>query len=302
MRIERAKTITYLCAIAAFTLALQFVCSNTACFAGPKPVARALPPPTPLTIIDWNIQVGSDEGLFRNGWKQRKHALIAILKRERPDILCVQEAMRDQIAYILKEVPGYSFVGVGRDDGKEKGEHCAIFYTKRIELLDKGTFWLSETPDSPKKTWDEIFRRICTWARVRDSVTARKFCIFNTHFPVLSSSARDKATDVLMQKVLRICPRGRFLLAGDFNCGPGSGPWKEIHKSGFTDAEWLYSHRDKRSKTFHDFGKGRDCLDAIFVSKDIHVLKHDIIDDRVGGVYPSDHFGTKVRFEFFSRD
>jgi len=285
-----------------FVLAVQFVSDSSIGCAQARPAVKTLPPPKAVTMIDWNIQVGSDKGLFRNGWKQRKRALIAILSRERPDILCVQEAQKEQIDYIIKEMPGYSYLGVGRDDGKTKGEHCAIFYTKRMEILDEGTFWLSETPSSPEKTWDGIFRRIVTWARVRDRVSTRKFCVFNTHFPVLSATARIKSAEVLLKQIFRICPRGRFLLAGDFNCRPGSAPWKAIKRAGFTDAEWLVTHNEQRSKTYHVAGSPSECLDAIFVSKDIRVLKHEIIDDRVGNIYPSDHFGTKIEFAFSSRD
>ncbi len=152
-----------------------------------------------ILLLDWNIQVGSDAGMFRNQWKRRKQGVSMLLSREKPDVMCLQEALKEQIDFIQSKVPGYSYVGVGRDDGKQEGEHCAIFYSKRFEVLDQGTFWLSDTPDSSENTWDAIFKRICTWVRFRDLPTGNKFCVFNTHFPLIPE-ARDKAVKLLLQR------------------------------------------------------------------------------------------------------
>jgi len=268
----------------------------------PVPLAKVPPrvKKTSLTLLDWNIQVGSDAGMFKNGWKRRKRLLAKVLQREMPDILCTQEALKEQIDFIQTEVPGYSYVGVGRDDGKQEGEHCAIFYSKRLELLDKGNFWLSDTPDSPENTWDAIFKRICTWARFRDLATGNKFCIFNTHFPLIPE-ARDKAVKLLLNRMIIECTRGNMILVGDFNCEPGSGPWKAIEKAGFTDAEFALTKKPKRSKTYHLYGKPSNAIDAVFLPSNVRVLRHRIVNDIVGNRYPSDHFGTHVEFEFMAR-
>ena len=253
-----------------------------------------------ITMLDWNIQVGSDAGMFRNSWKRRKRLLSIVLSREVPDILCVQEALKEQIDFIQTNIPGYRYVGVGRDDGKSEGEHCAIFYRGKIECLDSGTFWLSDTPDSCENTWDAIFKRICTWARFRDVSTGKKFCIFNTHFPLIPE-ARDKAVKLLLQRMKTDCPRGNMILCGDFNCNPASGPWKAIQKAGFTDAEFALTKNQKRTKTFHLYGKPTDCIDAVFFPKNVKMLKHRVIKDIFGNRYPSDHFATFVDFEFVNK-
>lgn len=267
-----------------------------------KPLAKVTPSvkQTSLTLLDWNIQVGSDRGILKNHWKQRKVSLATVLQREMPDIFCVQEALKEQIDFILTKCPGYSYVGVGRDDGKEAGEYCAILYRSRLELLDHGTFWLSDTPGSPEKTWDAIFKRICTWARFRDLPTGNKFCVFNTHFPLLPE-ARDKAVKLLLNRMITECTRGNMILVGDLNCEPGSGPWKAIQKFGLTDAEYLFAKNTKRTKTYHLYGMPTNVYDAVFLPSNVRVLKHRVVTDIVGKYYPSDHFGTHVAFEFAQR-
>lgn len=255
---------------------------------------------TSITLLDWNVQVGSDAGVFKNHWKQRKYRLARVLQREAPDILCLQEALKEQIDFIRSVIPRYSCVGVGRDDGKESGEFCAILYTRRMELLDQGTFWLSDTPDKPDNTWDAIFKRICTWARFRDLPTGNKFCIFNTHFPLIPE-ARDKAVKLLLNRMITECARGNMILLGDFNCEPGSGPWKAIEKSGLKDAEYLFTKSAMRSKTYHLYGTPTNAIDAVFLPSSARVLRHRIVNDIVGKKYPSDHFGTHVEFEFLQK-
>lgn len=251
----------------------------------------------PVSLIDWNIQVGTERGIGENGWKKRRHALVAIISRSKPDILCLQEALSEQIEFVRKEIPGYSFVGNGRDDGKNGGEYCPILYGKRMELLDSGTFWLSDTPDSSAKTWDGIYKRICTWARFRDLDTGNKFCVFNTHFPLLPL-AREKAIQLLLRRMITECPRGKFILSGDFNCEPGSGPWRAIEKAGLRDAEFLFRKSQKRTKTYHAFGKPLYCLDAVFFSSEFRIRNHSVVQNAVKGIFPSDHFATAVNFDF----
>ncbi len=256
---------------------------------------------TTVTLLDWNIQVGSDAGMFRNQWKRRKNGVSLLLSREKADIMCLQEALKEQIDFIQSQVPGYSYVGVGRDDGKKEGEHCAIFYSKRFEVLDQGTFWLSDTPDSCENTWDAIFKRICTWVRFRDLTTGNKFCVFNTHFPLIPE-ARDKAVKLLLQRRITECPRGSVILTGDFNCQPGSGPWRAIQRAGFADAEFLLTKNANRSRTYHTFGKPTSVLDAVFVTSQVKVKKHRINKEIFGNRYPSDHFPTIVELDFEKRN
>lgn len=95
------------------------------------------------------LQVESDKD---NAWTQRKQDAIDLMSYYHPDYFGVQEALPQQMKDIKNGLKNYDYVGVGRDDGKEKGEFSAIFYdTNRLQVINSGTFWLSETPEKPSK-------------------------------------------------------------------------------------------------------------------------------------------------------
>jgi endonuclease/exonuclease/phosphatase family metal-dependent hydrolase len=251
---------------------------------------------TGLTLVSWNIQVGSDEKLSGNNWPSRKKALVAVLSREAPDIVCLQEATLTQLQYLMGELPVYDRVGVGRDDGANNGEHCAILYRKsRLVALKSGTFWLSDTPDTCKSTWDGVYKRICTWAFFRDQNTHSEFCVFNTHFP-LNPFAHGKSARLVIKRANELCPDKYGFVVGDFNSTPQSAAWSVIKQAGYNDSE-LAAGKSSTSNTCQVFGHGIARIDAIFVSPKIRISEHRLLDDKINGIYPSDHFGTFVRAE-----
>jgi endonuclease/exonuclease/phosphatase family metal-dependent hydrolase len=125
-----------------------------------------------LNVMTFNIRYGTaNDGA--NHWKNRKEMVCDVLRKYRSDLVGVQEALRFQLDYIREEVPGYALIGVGREDGKTKGEYSAILYrSKRLEVNESGTFWLSDTPEIPGSiTWGNACTRICTWGRFVDRKT-----------------------------------------------------------------------------------------------------------------------------------
>ena len=133
-----------------------------------------------IKVISYNVRFSGGDG--ENHWDLRKHASINMINDEKPTVFGVQEAKADQIAYLKENLPQYGYIGVGREDGKDGGEHMSIFYLKdQVELLDGGTFWLSETPDVPSKGWDAACKRSCTWTKLKMKDTGKEFAYINTH-------------------------------------------------------------------------------------------------------------------------
>ena len=110
---------------------------------------------------------------------------------ESPDIFGAQEVLYAQLGDLLGALDGYDYIGVGRDNGKTKGEYAAIFYKKdRMKLLDKGNFWLNETPNKPKLGWDAACIRICSWGEFEQAETGFRFYYFNLHMDHVGVVAR----------------------------------------------------------------------------------------------------------------
>ena len=125
---------------------------------------------SPVKVMSYNIRYGTaDDGQY--SWPNRQDAAAEMILDQRPAVFGVQEGLRFQLDFLAEKCPMYQYVGVGREDGAERGEHMAVFYdTTRVALKDWGTYWLSETPDEPSKGWDAMCKRTATWTLLHDIV------------------------------------------------------------------------------------------------------------------------------------
>ena len=191
------------------------------CFAGRKEKDAE------ISVISYNIRLGSaNDGT--NSWAFRYPATAMMLQDQHPDIFGVQEALPEQVNYILSCFDGrrgnisYKSVGVGRDDGKKKGEHMSIFYdSRKIKLLKWGTYWLSETPEKPSRGWDAACYRTATWALMKDMESGKLFYYVNTHLDHKGTEARIKGLALIVERIASMNPENYpMILTGDFNVGP----------------------------------------------------------------------------------
>ena len=207
-----------------------------------------------------------------NGWDDRKDYLCDMIKFESFDVFGVQEARYPQIADMLERMPAYSYIGVGRDDGEQKGEHCAIFYRKdKFKVLDQGNFWLSDTPDVPSYSWNAKYRRVCTWGLFQNKKTKELFYFINTH--VNWGVASVKSANMLVDFVKTKCTKtDNVILTADFNATQDSDLYKIITSNGFEDTYESSKYRFAPTGTGqgfrpHYFTHRR--IDHIFVSEGI---------------------------------
>lgn len=145
-----------------------------------------------LFVGSYNIRYhNSDDDRNGNVWKTRCKVICDQVNFESPDIFGAQEVLHAQLGDLLGALDGYDYIGVGRDNGKTKGEYAAIFYKKdRVKLLNKGNFWLNETPDKPKLGWDAACIRICSWGEFEQAETGFRFYYFNLHMDHVGVVAR----------------------------------------------------------------------------------------------------------------
>jgi endonuclease/exonuclease/phosphatase family metal-dependent hydrolase len=256
-----------------------------------------------LNVMTFNIRLNVAADSL-NAWPYRKDKVASQVLFYEADILGVQEALPDQMRDLQERLPQYKHVGVGRDDGKEKGEFSAIFYdTTRLSLLESNTFWLSETPEvAGKKGWDAALPRIVTWAKLRDRKTGKLFFAFNTHFDHMGQMARRQSARLLLQKVNEIAGSTPAIITGDFNAKPSDEPIQII--TGISDPFHLIDTKAVSvtphygpSGTFTGFqSKERDDqpIDHIFIKGKWKVMKHATISESWGGRFASDHFAVMV--------
>ena len=237
----------------------------------------------PINAGSYNIRMHSKVD-YKNGdgWTSRRDIMCDLVAFTAFDIFGAQEVCHDQLEYMLSRLPEYAYIGVARDDGKTKGEYSPVFYRRdRFELLDSGTFWLSETPDEVSYGWDAECRRVCSWGYFKDKQTKRKFWFFNTHMDHRGKTARVEGAKLVIAKIKSMCgDKARVILTGDFNVAQNSPAYNTFAQSGLLeDAYNLAPIKYAPAGTFNNFKVGTHTdkrIDHIFV-KGFEVKRYGIL-------------------------
>ncbi|REC46347.1 endonuclease/exonuclease/phosphatase [Chryseobacterium pennipullorum] len=251
-----------------------------------------------LTVMSFNIRLNVDSDK-ENAWPQRKQDVTDLLTYYHPDYFGVQEALPEQMKDIKNGLKEYNYVGVGRDDGKDKGEYSAIFYdVNRLEVIRSGTFWLSETPEKPSKGWDAALNRICTYALFKDKKTKKEFMAMNLHFDHIGNVARVKSSELILKKIKELNPGNLpVTLSGDFNLTDDTEPVKILSqhlKDTFYHSGTKHYGPIGTFTAFNVNEVPKERIDYIF-TKGFKINSHRHINDRRENLlYPSDHFPVLV--------
>ena len=283
--------------------------------------------PTSLTVASYNLRNANGSDSARgNGWGQRYPVIAQIVQYHDFDIFGTQECFLHQLKDMKEALPGYDYIGVGRDDGKDKGEHSAIFYrTDKFDIVEKGDFWLSETPDVPSKGWDAVLPRICSWGHFKCKDTGFEFLFFNLHMDHIGKQARVESALLVQQKMKEIGENLPAILTGDFNVDQTHRSYLALTESGtLRDAFEVADLRYATNGTFNGFDSDNyteSRIDHVFVTPTFHILKYGVLtdsyrrmkkDDQKASVkdcpeeisirsyesrIPSDHFPVMVKLE-----
>jgi len=237
-----------------------------------------------------------------NSWTIRKDKVRQILVQYAPSIIGIQEGLLNQVQYLDSCLTNYEYIGVGRDDGKELGEFCAIYFdTTRYAVLNHSTFWLSETPDTISVGWDAALERICTYGLFKDRKTAEEFWVFNTHFDHMGARAREQSSGLILKMIKKINRRSLpIILMGDFNSIPNSPPVNKI-KTELSDAlEIALEELQGPMGTFNGFDADLPIekrIDYIFTGN-FKALSYLHINDRLNNNrHISDHLPVMVKIQ-----
>lgn len=254
--------------------------------------------PQSVNVMSFNIRYDNPEDSLDN-WKYRKDRAANAIRFYDVDILGTQEVLHNQLVDLQQRLPEYDVIGVGREDGKEKGEYSALWYKKdRFTLLDSGYFWLSETPEvAGSKGWDGACERIATWAKLKDKASGKEYFALNTHLDHVGVAARREGVTLILDKVNELSGGLPVIVTGDFNAEPESDVIKHV-----TDAANPEHLTDSRSASplvygpawsFHDFGKipydRRPLIDYVFVRNGLEVLKYGVLAETENEAFLSDH-------------
>ncbi len=226
---------------------------------------------------------GADEKIGC-GWDARKDNVAKYVLDNHIDVVGMQEVTSRQLQDLRERLKDYDYVGVGRTDGKEKGEFTPVFFRKdKYEPLEKGNFWLSETPDVPgSKGWDAALERVASYVKLRDKATGKVFMAINTHYDHVGVVARKESAKLIMSKIQSIVGNRPAVVTGDFNITEDDEAYKTMVDSEFkmNDAYHMTAHHSGVPYTFQDFCRISPLkakkIDFIFVTPNIKVLQSHI--------------------------
>ena len=286
-----------------------------------------------FTTASYNLRyANAEDSAAGNGWGKRYPVMAKLIQYHGFDIFGTQEGYIRQLEDMKAALPGYEYIGVGRNDGKEAGEHSAIFYrTDKFDLIKKGDFWLSETPDTASIGWDAVLPRICSWGHFKCKDTGFEFLFFNLHMDHIGKKARVESA-FLVQDKMKELGKGKELpaiLTGDFNVDQTHQSYDAfVSKGVLCDSYEKAGFRYAINGTFNDFDPNsftESRIDHIFVSPSFQVKRYGVLTDTYRSIVgkgekkqandcpeeidikayqartPSDHFPVKVELEFDQR-
>lgn len=256
-----------------------------------------------LTVGTYNLRY-DNKGDTGNLWVNRAPVVASLIRFHDFDIFGTQEGLINQLDDISNALPQYARYGIGRDDGKDKGEHSEIFYKKdEFKLLNNGDFWLSETPGKPSLGWDAICcNRICSWVYLQHKKSGKKLYFFNVHYDHQGVVARKESSKLILQKIKKIAGNTPVIFTGDFNGSDTTEWYLTIANSGllkdtYNQVKFPYTNNG----SFNAFGSNKDSkeiIDHIFTTGDFKINKWGILTDTYRGKFPSDHFPVLVELGF----
>ena len=256
-----------------------------------------------IKVMSFNIRTKTSNDKGINHWDSRKGACVALIKDQMPDIMGVQEAQyNSQWTYLKDELKdsGYDGYGLNRSDGKESGSGEVVgvmWNTNVVKKIEVGTFWLSETPEKPSRSWGMSMNRTATWGLFEHIPTGKQFFFVNTHLPLANEDlddphlAKKEGMKIIEKKLLEYEEDYPLYMTGDFNVISTDKVLDGIREF-MRNARTYASVTDKES-TVNGFGTStsRKQIDHIYYSEYLKAVEYKTIKEEYNGVtYVSDHY------------
>ena len=261
-----------------------------------------------LKVLSFNIRYNNpNDG--ENSWPNRSEHVKNFLWSESPDIIGFQEVLHNEVLELDHALFNYNFserqytrIGVGREDGKTKGEYSPIYFrSNRFQLISSKTVWLSQTPDKPSKGWDAACERIATFALLFDDELKDTLLVVNAHWDHLGVVARQESAKLILKEIEGFTSIQNIIFMGDLNCAPEDPALKKI-RAEFSDAGIGIS---SKVGTFNNFERAANPkaprIDYVFYKLEkLGFHSYKVGNTDVNEPLLSDHFPIVVEFEKMS--
>ena len=258
-----------------------------------------------LKVLSFNIRYNNpNDG--ENSWANRSERVKNFLWSESADIIGFQEVLHNEVLELDRALFNYNFsqrqytrVGVGREDGKTKGEYSPIYFrSNRFQLISSKTVWLSQTPSKPSKGWDAACERIATFALLFDEELKDTLLVVNAHWDHVGIVARQESAKLILKEIEGFTSIQNIIFMGDLNCAPEDPALKKL-RAEFSDAGIGAS---SKVGTFNNFERAANPnaprIDYVFYKlENLGFHSYKVGNTDVAEPLLSDHFPIVVEFE-----
>ena len=265
-------------------------------------------------VMTCNIRITGLPADERDGvrWDDRKEVMIDCIRRYDPDIIMMQEVIYDSYAYCREQFADYfpfGFEGPEMDPYEEGyhliGKNVIFFRRDRYDFVSAGCYWLSLDPlTGGSISWGTNRARHCNWVRVIDRQTGRTIRLLDTHLDHKEEQAKVEQARMIVHEAAQYGDDFPQILCGDFNSRKDteqvrwfmSNGWHDAYDEMHGGAEFGYTaHAFKGDNRPYRPNHGR--IDYILTHGDVRILSCEVLKDRVGDVWPSDHYFMLAELE-----
>lgn len=241
-----------------------------------------------IKVGSFNIRYDNPEEDKEDAWSLRKRSVLKEVAAQNFDVCGLQEVL-PHVLEDFKTLESFYLYGVCRDDGKTEGEMNPILVnTQTFDVLDEGTFWLSDTPNIPSRYETSACTRIASWVKLQHKEHKKTFVFVNTHLDHESKLAREKQIEVIKS----FLKEKSFILTGDFNTTKHEQVVSQLDDIAID----VGKDQNKAVGTFNDFDlnlklQDMERIDYIFISKEMRAKSYTThTETKEDGRYLSDHF------------
>jgi endonuclease/exonuclease/phosphatase family metal-dependent hydrolase len=254
-----------------------------------------------VSIMSFNIRY-DNKWDHENSWEKRRDALCDLILNHNAQIVGTQEGLHNQVQFLNQKLEAYNYVGVGREDGKTKGEYCAIFYNKKqYEVIKSGTFWLSDQPNKVSVGWDAALERICTYGLFQNLKSGKKVWVFNAHFDHIGKQAQENSAHLIVKKINKLTGKNEpVVLMGDLNVEPHEKCIQIISENLKDGMQVSKNSFEGSVGTFNAFSNDKCTkrIDYCFV-RNVKVKKYAHINERMKNQKQiSDHYPVLIEVKY----
>jgi endonuclease/exonuclease/phosphatase family metal-dependent hydrolase len=266
----------------------------------------------PIRLLTHNIRYAiSVPFVGEKPWADRKPLIINEFKYNTlynaESFICLQEVLNNQIVDIMNGLGSdWTYIGVGRDDGKTKGEYSPLIFRKAVwEVESWKTVWLNEDGSVGKKGWDAGSVRIVTVGHFKHIASKKKVLGMCTHFDNSGTVSRRESAKIIESLIASESNINNtavpFFLGGDLNSETSGEAYQILNGNGskLKDAKELAKWKYGNQVTYTGFDEEKTLIDFIFLGpregSDWDVQGYSVLPNRFDdGVYGSDHRAVVV--------